>query len=65
MLTRGQKHGCNLSYDTSSVPVCFVRASYSSTKSGHDVCLIPLGDVRSLSVKDVRRRGLRRISIYT
>lgn len=65
MLTRGHRHGCNTFDDNSRRAVCFVRATYSTIKSDNDFYSVPLGDVRPVFAKGIRRRGIRRISIYT
>ena len=62
-INREINHGRNSSGNHSRRSVGLGRSSFSSTKSLYDVLPFMLGDVRSNTVKAIRRRGLRYLSV--
>ena len=62
-INREINYGRNSSGNHSRRSVGLGRSSFSSTKSLYDVLPFMLGDVRSNTVKAIRRRGLRYLGV--
>jgi len=64
MFNRGHKHGCNNSDYHSRRSVGAHRKTFNSTKPSNGVHPVLLGHVRPVSIKDVRRRGIRYTGVH-
>ena len=62
-INREINYGRNSSGNHSRRSIGLGRSSFSSTKSLYDVLPFMLGDVRSNTVKALRRRGLRYLGV--
>lgn len=62
-INREINYGRNSSGNHSRRSVGLGRSSFSSNKPVYDVLPFMLGDVRSLTVKALRRRGLRYLGV--